>query len=428
MNTETMELMVVDAQNAVQIFTGGGMAAILDGIEAKVRAIPLDPSTATGREEIRSVAYRVAKTKVALDAEGKKLTEGWRTATAKVNEERKRATERLESLADEVRKPLTDFENKEKIRVAAHEEALSDITGLHAMVAATPDAGLVQLETWSVDLRNSNVDREWEEFMVRATAARAAADKYIMERLDVRKKWEVEQEELARFRKEEAERLQRERDERLKAEAAEKARLEAERKAKEAADAEAKRVIEAANTERDRVQAETRRVEAENERLRLEAAAKAKAEQDRLAAEARAIEVKRMAEENAKIAALKKAADAEAARIASEKKAEAEKLAAEVKATDELKAAKDKAKRDAEAAVVREREKVERERKAAEDARLKREADEKLRAKIRAEMIEDFMALPLEGVIPSEFDALQVAGDFVDAIMDGKVRHVKVVF
>ena len=65
--TEQMELTVIDAQNAVQIFTGGGMSAVLDGIEAKVRAIHLDPSTAAGREEIRSVAYRVAKTKVALD-------------------------------------------------------------------------------------------------------------------------------------------------------------------------------------------------------------------------------------------------------------------------------------------------------------------------------------------------------------------------
>ena len=71
--TEQMELAVIDAQNAVQIFTGGGLNAILDGIEAKVRAIPLDPSTAPGREEIRSVAYRVVRTKTLLDTEGKRL-------------------------------------------------------------------------------------------------------------------------------------------------------------------------------------------------------------------------------------------------------------------------------------------------------------------------------------------------------------------
>jgi len=33
--SEQLELMVVDAQNAVQIFTGGGLDAVLDGIEAK---------------------------------------------------------------------------------------------------------------------------------------------------------------------------------------------------------------------------------------------------------------------------------------------------------------------------------------------------------------------------------------------------------
>ncbi len=166
--TEQMELTVIDAQNAVQIFTGGGMSAVLDGIEAKVRSIHLDPSTPAGREEIRSVAYRVAKTKVALDNEGKKLTEGWREATKKVNDERKRATERLEVLSEEVRKPLTDFENKERFRVEANEEALKDITGLHAMVAASPAATLDELGIWLTDLRNSNADRAWEEFSQRA--------------------------------------------------------------------------------------------------------------------------------------------------------------------------------------------------------------------------------------------------------------------
>lgn len=44
-----MELAVIDAQNAVQIFTGGGLEAILSGIEAKVRAMRFDISTEAGR-------------------------------------------------------------------------------------------------------------------------------------------------------------------------------------------------------------------------------------------------------------------------------------------------------------------------------------------------------------------------------------------
>ncbi len=405
--TEQMELTVIDAQNAVQIFTGGGMSAVLDGIEAKVRAIPLDPSTAAGREEIRSVAYRVAKTKVALDNEGKKLTEGWREATKKVNEERKRATERLEVLANEVRKPLTDFENKERDRVAAHEAALEDIQRIYAAVNSNPALSLVDLEAASIDLRNSHPGRAWEEFTNRAESAIKQTEAYIGERLESRKKWEVEQEELALLRKEEAERLQHERDERLKAEAAEKARTEAERKAKEAADAEAKRVIEAAKAERGRVDAEARRVEAENERLRLEAAAKAKAEQDRLAAESRAIEEKRKAEEQAKVAAEKRAKEAEAARIA-----------AEEKAARDLKAAEEQAKRDADAAALRERNRIAAEKLAEAEAAKKREADKKLRLQIRNELIKD-----LAGFIIND-DPACVA----DALMAGKIRRAKVVF
>lgn len=307
MKTESLELAVIDTQNAVQIFTGGGMAAVLDGIEAKVRAIKLDPSTATGREEIRSVSYKIARTKTALDAEGKRLTEGWREATAKVNAERKKSAERLENLQEEVRKPLTEFENKEKARVSAHEEALREITGLQAMIQSCPNMSLDLLLEHQADFNRMLPGYQWEEFAARAKDARSTCDKYLSSRIEDRKRFEAEQEELARLRKAQSDRLQRERDERLKAEAAETARMQAERKAKADADAEARRVIEAAEKERERV------------------------------------ELKRKVEEN---------------------------------------------------------------------ARAKRTADEALRLCIRAEILED----------------LNSAATPVDAIMDGRVRHVKVVF
>jgi len=393
---KTAELAVINTQNAVQIFTAGGLDAVLNDIEAKVRAIPLDPSTAEGREEIRSVAYKVVRAKTTLDAEGKKLTEGWREATKKVNDERKRSLERLDKLAEEVRRPLTEFENKERLRVAAHEEALRDITGLHAMIAAYPDMSLDLLVEHQRDLANMLPGYEWEEFSQRAHLARTEAEKYIATRLEARKKYEVEQEELTRLRKAEAERIQRERDERLKAEAAETARLEAERKAKEAADAEAKRVIEAAEAERRRVEIEAEKVRRENERVQKEA------------------EAARKREEDAKLAAEKRAKDAEDARIAAEAKAERDRVEAAAKAAEQLKAAEEKAKRDAEAAAQRERERIEKERKAEEDARSKREANAKIRAKIRAEILEDL--------------AFHGNGNLVDAIMDGKIRHVRVEF
>jgi colicin import membrane protein len=388
----TMELAVVNAQNAVEIFERGGLNAILEEIEAKVRAIPLDVSTQAGRDQIRSTAYKVVRTKTALDAEAKRLTEGWREATKKVNGERARAQERLDALAEEVRKPLTDFENKEKLRVIGHEDALNEITGLQYMLMQHPDMSLALLADHAHDLEKLHVGREWEEFAARAKSARELAESYVLARIETRKRFEAEQEELARLRKAEAERLQRERDEKLKAEAAEKARLEAELKAKRAADEEARRVIEAAKAEQQRVEAEATRVRLEHERVQREA------------------EQARQREESARQTAEKRARDAEAAKVAAERAA-----------SEALKAAQDKAKRDAEAAVARERERVETERRNAEALRVKREADAKLRKRICEEIADDLYGL---GIFGLDGIALLVA----EAILDGKLRHVGVSF
>lgn len=426
---ETLGLVKVDVLNAVQVFTGGGMNAILDSIEAKVRAIQLDASTVEGRDQIRSVAYRVVRTKTALDAEGKKLTEEWRKNTAKVNEERKKSFERLDALAEEVRKPLTDFENKDKIRVAAHEAALAEMAGLLTMLQKYPDMAVKLLEEHLVDFSGLHAGRDWEEFADRAKKLRHEVSSTLIGRIEARKKYDVEQAELTRLRAEEAARLQRERDERLQAEAAEKARLEAERKAQEAAEAE-----------RQRVEAETEKVRLHNERIRKEAEDRAaKAEADRLATERRA-EENRIREENARLAAEQRAKDAEEAAIAAAKKAEsdrvvaaqkaqaekialekkaaAEKLAAEVRAAGELKAAQEKAQRDADAAAQRERDKIEQERQRVETERRLRERDKAHKTRIRSEIITDLEGLGLT------FDLDVIA----DALMAGKIRNVKVVF
>ncbi len=403
---ESVDLVKVEVLNAVQVFTGGGMNAILDQIESKVRAIQLDPSTAAGREEIRSVAYRVVRTKTTLDAEGKKLTEEWRKNTTLVNAERKKSIERLEALAEEVRKPLTEFENKERKRVAAHEDALSEMAGLLVMLQAYPDMAASLLEDHLLDFHQLHADRDWEEFGDRAARLRKEVNVTLIGRIEARNKFDADQAELSRLRQEEADRKQRERDESIARAAAEQAQIQAELKAKEAAEVEGKRVA-----------AEAEKIRLEHERVRKEADAKlAKEKADRLAAEALA-EQKRLTEENARLAAEKRAKDAEAARIASQKKAEAEKLAADVRAAAELKAAQDKAKRDADAAAQRERDKIDRERKKAEAEQLKREADEANKARVRTEIIEDLSI--------GEFAP---APELVDRIMGGKVRNVRVIY
>jgi hypothetical protein len=439
-----MELELIQPENAVTVFTGGGLGAVLDKIEATVRAIPLDCSTAAGRDHIRSVAYRVARTKTTLDAEGKKLTEEWRKNTQQVNVERKKLVERLDALAEEVRKPLTDFENKEKRRIAAHEEALGDLEGLLPMLQNYPDMSVKLLEEHLIDFSGMQQGRDWEEFTERVAKIRHETSVYLIGRIESRKKYDAEQAELARLRQAEAERLQRERDEAIARQAAETARIQAERKAQEEAEAERRRVAAEAEAERKRVAAEAEKARLEHERLQREAreaAEKIKRDHERAQKEA---EDKRLAEERAKVAAEKRAKEAEEARIASERKAVADKKAAEdyavaiakkaeenkviaaLKAATDLKAAQDQAKRDAETAAKREREKIVAEQKAAEDARLKREADDKHKAKIQSEIIADLMPL-FEHYAGNLFDE-GIVDRVSTAIMAGKIRHVRVDF
>lgn len=388
MDLQTTDLVKIDVQNAVQIFTGGGLDSLIDGVESRVRELKLDASTESGRDQIRTVAHQIARTKTALDAEGKALTEGWRKNTALVNTERKRAWERLEKLQEEVRRPLTEFETKEARRVQEHEAAFAQLANIKL---ALQDAQTVDhLEDLLTLATSAHVDRVWEEFAERVAGYRTALVAEITSKLEARKKYEADQAELARLRQAEAERQQRERDERLKAEAAEKARIEAEHRAKAEADAEAKRVIEAANAERARVAAEAARVQAENERVMRES-------RDRHAAETRAREE-----------AEQRARDAEAARVA-----------AEAKAAADLKAAREKAKRDQEAAVQRARDKQAREAKAAEEERAKREADQANRARVHAGIVED-----LEGLLLPAGDADKIA----TMLMNGEIRNVQVIF
>jgi colicin import membrane protein len=404
-------------QNAVEIFTKGGMKAILDGVEAKVRAMKLDVSTATGRAEIRSVAHQIARTKTALDGEGKKLTEGWRKATALVNAERNACQERLDALKEEIRKPLTEFEQRETKRVAGHEQALKEL----AAPAATSVGQHTSLQLTILLDENGTMhsDRNWEEFEGRATTTRAEVRKVLTQQLEARTRWEAEQAELARLRKEQEERAQRERDERIAAEAAEKARVAAERAAAEAAAAERHRVEqEAAKAAK---QAADRLAAAERERKAAEdkAAAELRAAEGRAEAER---ELARLERERAEKEAVAKVAEAERARQLAEEKAAKERAAAvarEAKAAQDLKDAQAKAKRDAEAAVQRERNRIEAARLAEEAERKVRESNEARRKAVRAEI-----AAAIGEVSGGSWDGETIAS----AIMDGKIPHVKVVF
>lgn len=286
---EKGELISLAEYNTKSLFDGSSMDSMLAQIEAKARSYDLDISTPSGRKEIASVAYKIAQSKTAIDAAGKKLVEGIKAEAKVIDDERKKARDYLDALKDEIRKPLTDFENAEKERVRLLETRLAVIESL--CLDIPEDSAQIQ----NLLSRLSETDATtFQEFEKRAAGLIAVAKEKLTEKLAIVTKREEEAAELERLRAEAAERERIDREACIAAEAAEKARLEAEQKAaKEKAEAEAahQRAIEA---ERKAAEDRERKIREEAEAKEREAQAKAEAER-RAAALAAEQEAKRAA-------------------------------------------------------------------------------------------------------------------------------------
>ena len=303
--TESTDLVAFEKLTPAVIFAPGGVNDILEKIAREVRSTQTDISTKAGRDAVASLAYKVSRSKTALDKMGKELGETHYKAWKAISSERTRIESELDALRDEVRKPLTDWENAEKNRVAAHEEAIGAIA---QYLALAPTATPTELRGFLTDL-GTLVQRDWQEFAARAAGAADDVCSALNKALAEAERREAEAAELARLRAEQVVREQKERDDRIAAEAAERARVEAEAKAKRDADEAAARAeAERQRVEKEKADAVARAEKAEADRIAAAAKAVQDAKDAAEAAERRqaaAIEAerKRIADEAAKVAA-----------------------------------------------------------------------------------------------------------------------------
>ena len=91
-------------------------SAFFARVKAETEKLVPDTSTTKGRDEIRSMANNVVKTKTAIDKARLTLTSQWRDQTNQVNAAGKVIEAELKQLAADVRKPLTDWETAEDAR------------------------------------------------------------------------------------------------------------------------------------------------------------------------------------------------------------------------------------------------------------------------------------------------------------------------
>lgn len=202
--SEVTDLVVIEKANAMTVFQSADqIEEILQKVEREVMSFVPDITTAKGRKEIASLAYKVAQTKTYLDGLGKDLVAELKEIPKLIDANRKTVRDRLDELKAKARQPLTDYE-EEQARIKAEEEAK----------AAAERAERERIEA------EQRAQREAKEAAERAEREKQAA---------------IEAE--RRKAQEEAERIRREAEAKEKARIAEEKRIkdEEERRAKDKA-------------------------------------------------------------------------------------------------------------------------------------------------------------------------------------------------
>lgn len=101
--------------------------ALYEHMKAETDAFAPDVTSDKGRKACAAMAFKVTKTKTAIDNARKALTAEWRTQTAQVNEVGAKIAADLTELAKEVRKPLTDWEAAEDARKLRCDSAIAKL-------------------------------------------------------------------------------------------------------------------------------------------------------------------------------------------------------------------------------------------------------------------------------------------------------------
>jgi hypothetical protein len=303
MSEITKEISTIENVNQLVVFPIGQVDRLVDVIEKEVLSIVPDTTTAKGRKEIASTAYKVAQSKTYLDNLAVKCKEEAQAKVKAVDAERRGLRDRLDLLKTKVREPLTLWEDAEKKRIeeekaeqeynAAFDEAIKEHDlYLRNKAIEEKEAALAKEEAERKAKEEKRIADE------KAEADRLQAEKEAKERDEKLKRKAAEAatreaEERARKEKEEREKAEKERAEK---ERVEREKIEAERIAAIKAKDDA---IKAQEAERAKAKADAEKAakEAEEKRLRDIQAEKDRAEAERLAAEKARKEAERVEKE-----------------------------------------------------------------------------------------------------------------------------------
>ena len=307
----------ISEENAPAIFVAGGLSRFIDAVKDEVCAEVPDLTTKKGRDRIASLSAAVSKRKAAVEKPGRDYLRHIKALPKVVEDELREFVIAMNTLRDQVRQPLTDWEAADTARKDRHVDAIQAIEDLAVdlglLTASELRAGITTAEA-------VQIDKHWEEFEVEAARTKDHVLTRLRAALSAREQYEAEQAELARLRAEVEAQAQRDREAQIAREAEERARREAEQRAQAERDAAAKREAEA-KAAADRRELELKFAAEQAERAAAQAA-REKIESEQRAAQQKADDELRHQQA---------IAQAEADRIAAEQRAEQERINSEAR-------------------------------------------------------------------------------------------------
>lgn len=237
-------VIVVDQERLQAFFSDGkNLDEVYGHIEKMAKGLVADVTTKEGVSQIKSCARQIASAKTKIDNLGKQVVAELKELPKIIDANRRNFRERMEALQDEIRRPVTEIEEREA--------EIDRIKQVHQQLIGA-DSATIRQNIEAVKAIELTTEK-WKESLEKATKAVTGEINALETMLKAAEKREEEARELEELRKkqEEAERIIRE----------QKIREEAERKARE--EAEARAAAEKARMEREKEEAERKAAESE---------------------------------------------------------------------------------------------------------------------------------------------------------------------
>ena len=286
-STGSQELIVWEKLDPAKLFKEGGLDSVLKEIDEKARSVILEGvETAKDRGNIRAIASKVSRAKTFVQKIGTKNTEEYRVLTKESNSERDRGVAFLQELQNDIRKPLTEYEDAEKKAKQLIENRIGFLSDCALFEIGEPDSEEIRCHLSDLE---EGYKIDWEEDVIdRASYAYDRAKSKLGQMLEHRLKYESDQKELTELRESQAAQAKKDEEERIRKEAADKATKDAEEKAKTERESSEKAAADKLAAEQEK----TRRLEQDKKDAKDR---EEKVESDRIDAEMKADQDKRNA-------------------------------------------------------------------------------------------------------------------------------------